>query len=359
MDIANLIRFIAGLALLILGGESLVRGASRLATAIGISPLVIGLTVVAIGTGSPELAVCIQSVLWGQPEIALGNVIGSNICNVLLVLGISAMVAPLVVSRQLVRLDVPLMIGASILLFLLSLNGMLGRMDGLLLFAGIIAYMIFAIHQSRRETRAGNRSPAGEDGQPHPAAARGIAFSCFLVGAGVLLLVVGSRWLVDGAVRIAHLLGVGELIIGLTIVAVGTSLPEITTSVVASLRGQRDIAIGNVVGSNIFNILAVLGLCSMVAPGGIGVPAAALRFDIPIMITVALACLPLFFTGNRISRWEGALFFGYYIAYTAFLILSASQHQALPLFSRVMMSFVIPLTFITLLILVVQAVRKK
>jgi len=359
MDILTLSRFIAGLALLILGGESLVRGASRLASAIGISPLVIGLTVVAIGTGSPELAVCIQSALRGQPELALGNVVGSNICNVLLVLGISAMVAPLIVSRQLVRLDVPLMIGVSILLFLLSLDGIIGSLDGLLLFSGIVAYTIFAICRSRRENRDGNNSPAGENRQTQTATPRQISLSGLQVITGIVLLVYGSRWLVEGAVKIANLLGVSELIIGLTIVAVGTSLPEITTSVIATLRGQRDMAIGNVVGSNIFNIFAVLGLCGIVSPEGIVVPAEALRFDIPIMITAALACLPMFFIGYVISRWEGALFFGYYIAYTAFLILSASQHQALPLFSTVMMSFVIPLTFITLLILFLRAVRRQ
>jgi len=299
------------------------------------------------------MAVCIQSALRGQPEIALGNVVGSNICNVLLVLGLSAMVAPLIVSRQLVRLDVPLMIGVSILLFLLSLDGRLGRLDGLLLFTGIVAYTIFAIYQSKSENldNPSHNAPAAKAG--------GIALSGLLIMVGVVLLVYGSRWLVEGAVMIASSLGVSELIIGLTIVAIGTSLPEMTTSVVATLRGQRDMAIGNVVGSNIFNILAVLGLCGIVSPEGIAIPAAALRFDIPIMITVALACLPMFFTGHVIARWEGALFFGYYLAYTAFLILSASQHEALPLFSMVMISFVIPLTLITLLILFLRAVRKK
>jgi cation:H+ antiporter len=358
MDIFTLLRFIAGLVLLILGGESLVRGASRLAAAIGISPLVIGLTVVAIGTGSPELAVCIQSALGGQSEIALGNVVGSNICNVLLVLGVSALAAPLMVSRQLVRLDVPLMIAASILLFLLSLDGHLGLLDGLLLTSGIVAYTFFAIYQSRKESRDKEALPSDKEGGKAIPMARSTSLSIALVILGIFLLVYGSRWLVSGAVEIAQLLGVSELIIGLTIVALGTSLPEITTSLIATLRGQRDMAIGNVVGSNIFNILAVLGLCSIAAPGGIGVPTAALRFDIPIMITVALACLPMFFTGNVIARWEGALFFGYYLAYTAFLILSASHHSALPLFSRVMMSFIIPLTFITLLLLFLRALRR-
>jgi cation:H+ antiporter len=178
----------------------------------------------------------------------------------------------------------------------------------------------------------------------------------FLVS-GLGLLVLGSRWLVDGAVEAAEMLGVSQMVIGLTIVAAGTSLPEVATSVVASLRGERDIAVGNVVGSSIFNILAVLGLSSLVSPDGIDVAPALLRFDLPVAIAVALACLPIFFTGHLIARWEGALFFLYYIAYAAYLILAAAKHEALPAYSSVMLAFVLPLTALTIAVLAMRERR--
>ena len=352
MDTVTLLLFVAGIVLLIGGAELLVRGASRLASAVGISPLVIGLTVVAFGTSAPELAVSIQASLAGQADIALGNVVGSNIANVLLILGISALIVPLVVSAQLVWLDVPLMIGASVLLLLLALDGTIGRWDGALLFAGIAAYTGFLIRQSRRETAAALVSGA----EPEASTGGGGWLSnALLVLVGLALLVLGSRWLVNGAVQVATLLGVSQLIIGLTVVAVGTSLPEIATSVLASLRGERDIAVGNVVGSNLFNILSVLGISAMVAPAGVPVAHAALTFDIPVMIAVAVACLPIFFTGHLIARWEGAVFLAYYIAYTMYLVLDATNHDALPAFSSAMLVFVLPLTAVTLGILAARA----
>jgi cation:H+ antiporter len=180
-----------------------------------------------------------------------------------------------------------------------------------------------------------------------------------LTVAGLLLLVIGARWLVAGAVAIATMLGVSELIIGLTIMAVATSLPEVATSVVASLRGERDLAVGNVVGSSIFNILLVVGLAGLVAPAGIRVSPAVLRFDIPVMLAVALACLPIFATGHVIARWEGGLFFGYYVAYMCYVILDATEHDAMPTFSTIMLAFIIPLTAITLLVIVVRTMRAR
>jgi len=357
MDIATLLFFIVGLALLIVGAEALVRGASRLAMAIGISPLVIGLTVVAYGTSAPEMAVSVGAALAGQADITLGNVVGSNLFNVLFILGISAAVAPLAVSRQLVRLDVPLMIGVSVLLLILSLDGKIGRWDGLLLVAGMLAYTVFAIWQSRREGKSAQEAPTQRFGDSHGRMSRRVVGQLGLILVGLGLLVIGARWLVQGAVAIATALGLSELVIGLTIVAAGTSLPEVATSIVASLCGERDIAVGNVVGSNLFNILAALGLSSLVAADGIPVPPAAIGFDIPVMIAVALACLPIFFTGHVIARWEGGLFLGYYLAYTLYLLLEAAQHDALPTFSAIMLAFVIPLTVITLLILAVRPTR--
>jgi len=350
--------FVIGLGFLVLGAEALVRGASRLATAIGISPLVIGLTVVAFGTSSPELAVSIKSALSGQPNIALGNVVGSNIFNVLFILGLSALIVPLVVSQQLVRLDVPLMIALSVIVLILSLDENLSRTDGIMLVAGLVIYVWFLIYQSRRETIAVQEEYAKEFGTEKRARGNTINNIGLVLG-GLALLVLGSRWLVDSAVSFAQYLGVSELVIGLTIIAAGTSLPEVVTSVIAAIRGERDIAVGNVVGSNIFNIMGVLGFASIVAPRGIEVSTAVIGFDIPVMIAVALACLPIFFTGGVISRQEGALLLGYYVVYTLYLILAASHHDALPVFSAVLLYFVIPLTVVTLIIVALREMRNR
>jgi cation:H+ antiporter len=342
--------FLGGLVLLIAGGELLVRGASALALRLGMTPLVVGLTVVAFGTSSPELAVSVGAAWTGNADVALGNVVGSNIFNVLFILGAAALVTPLVVSRQLVIWDAPIMVGVCAMLLLLALDGQVGRGDGVLLVAGLAAYTGFALWLSRRE------APSADEGGAATAGPwwRSVAF--IVIGLG--LLVVGAGWLVDAAVALARALGLSELVIGLTIVAAGTSLPEVVTSIVAALRGQRDIAVGNVVGSCIFNVLAVLGITAAVAPGGVAVAPAALSFDIPVMIAVAVACLPIFFTGHLIARWEGGLFLFYYAAYTAYVILKATEHDALPAFSGVMAAFVLPLTAVTLLVLAVRARRR-
>ncbi|MDQ3605722.1 MAG: calcium/sodium antiporter [Gemmatimonadota bacterium] len=353
MSATDLLLLLLGLGFLVAGAELLVRGAARLAAAFGISSLVIGLTVVAFGTSAPELAVSVQSAFAGQADLALGNVVGSNIFNVLFILGVSALVTPLVVSRQLVRLDVPVMIGVSLLLPVLALDGRIGRLEGALLFAGILVYTGFLIRQSRRESAAA--APARHEAAAMTPAPASRARDAALVLGGLVLLVVGSRWLVSGAVQIAAALGVSELVVGLTVIAAGTSLPELATSVMASIRGERDIAVGNVGGSNIFNILAVLGLSSIVAPNGVAVARTALAFDIPIMIAVAVACLPIFFSGYLIARWEGALFLAYYLTYTGYLVIHTADHPLLPGFRTAMVLFVIPLTAITLLVIGARA----
>lgn len=360
MDSVILILFVCGFILLVYGAELLVRGASALARTFGISPLVVGLTVVAFGTSSPELGVSIMSAFSGQADIALGNVVGSNIANVLLILGLSALAAPLIVSRQLIRIEVPLMIGVSLLAWGLALDGMIGRLDGLLLFAGVATYTVWAIRRSRRETSAKVDEFAEEfghtvkDGPGKPSLLR----QGLLVLAGLALLGIGSRWLVSGAVYLAKYFGVSDLLIGLTIVSVGTSLPELATSVMASLRGHRDIAVGNIVGSNLFNILAVLGLTAVVAPAGIPVAVQAINFDFPVMVAVMFACLPIFFTRHLIARWEGALFFAYYLAYTLYLVFAALEHTALPNFRLAMVWFVMPLTLVTLAVGVIRYLRQ-
>lgn len=358
MTLLTGVTFLAGLALLILGAEWLVRGASRLAAKIGISPLVIGLTVVAFGTSSPELAVSILSSLTGQVDIAVGNVVGSNIFNILFILGISAVITPLIVQQQLIRLDVPLMIGLSFVFYLMALDGVIGRLEGLLLFAGIIAYTFFLIRQSRKESKAVEAEYSQEYAPQAESGWKPWVVNLGLVGIGLTLLVLGSNWFVESTIAIARWLGLSELIIGLTIVAAGTSMPEVATSITAAVKGERDIAVGNAVGSNIFNILSVLGLTATIAPGGVPVSQAAKAFDIPVMLAVAILALPIFFTGNRIERWEGWLFLFYYVAYTAYLILDAVQHDALPLFNGVLLYGIIPLTVLTLAVSFILERRK-
>lgn len=353
-----IILFVVGLVFLIIGGEALVRGASRLAGVLGISPLVIGLTVVAFGTSSPELAVSVKSTLSGQASLAVGNVIGSNIFNVLFILGLSALFVPLVVAQRLVRLEVPLMIALSVIVLILALDGSFSRADGFILVLGLVVYVWISIYQSRRESAEVRDEYANKFGVGKDTKSIWVKNIALVLG-GLAFLAIGSRWLVDSAVSFAQYLGVSELVIGLTIVAAGTSLPEVVTSVIAAIRGERDIAVGNVVGSNIFNIMGVLGLASMVAPAGIEVSTAMIGFDIPVMIGVALACLPIFFTGGVISRKEGVLLLGYYVAYTSYLVLAVSHHDALPRFSAVMLTFVIPLTGVTLITVALREMRGR
>lgn len=350
----SILILIAGLVVLSLGAELLVRGASKLALSFGISPLVVGLTVVAFGTSAPEVAVSVGAVLEGTGSIAVGNVLGSNILNVLLILGLSALITPLRVDVQLIRQEVPIMIGASVLLLAQSLDGRLSMWDGGLLFALQIGYVVFLIRQSRAQTRAAEEEYAREIPSPTGWQSKLPAqIALILVGLGGLVL--GAEWFVSSAVEIAQSLGVSDLVIGLTIVAVGTSMPELATSIMAARRGERDIAVGNVVGSNIFNIFGCMGLSGLVSGlEGLGVPPAASGFDLWVMVAVAIACLPVFLTKREITRGEGGLFLFYYVAYVSFLVLSSQTHAALGLFSTVMLSFVLPLTVITLVVGIIR-----
>lgn len=346
----NILFFILGLVALIGGAELLVRGASRLSLSFGISPLVVGLTVVAFGTSAPELAVSVQSALTDRADIALGNVIGSNIMNILLILGASALIVPLVVANQLIRQEVPVMIGLSLLLLALAVDGSLSRHDGAVLVFLLAAYTAFLIRQSRRQSQEQNDGRVAEFCGRTSWGNHWMAQILF-VTAGLGLLVLGAHWLVDAAIAFARHLGISELVIGLTVVAIGTSLPEVATSLMAAIRGERDIAVGNVVGSNIFNIAGVLGVSSLMAPSGIAVHASILSFDLPVMIAVALACLPLFFTGNLIARWEGVLFLSFYVAYLVYLVLAAQNHDALSAYGSVLAGFFLPITAMTLLVI--------
>ncbi len=357
----TLLLFAAGVVLLVAGADLLVRGSSGLAAAAGITPVVIGLTVVAFGTSAPELAVAIKGAFQGQADVAVGNVIGSNIFNVLFVLGLSAVIIPLIVDQQIVRLDVPILIGSSFLVYFLGLDGYLGRLDGAMLFSIAVGWIVMSIRNSRRDSAAIQAEYEAEFGEGETGGKkRSLPLLVVLLIVGLVMLVLGARWLLDSAVTFARLLGLSELIIGLTVVAVGTSLPEVATSIIAAFKGERDIAVGNAIGSNLMNILVVLGLTALVLGGqGIPVAPAALGFDMPIMIAVAVACLPIFFTDHLIARWEGALLFAYYLAYTLYLILDAADHDALPMYSSAMALFVLPLTAVTLVVLSWRAFNRQ
>lgn len=336
------ILFLLGLILLVGGAEVMVRGAIRIAAAVGISPLVIGLTVVAFGTSAPELAVAAVATLRGDPDLALGNVVGSNILNVLLILGLSAAVAPLLVQRRLVRLEVPFMIGVSVLVMLMALDRSISAIEGVFLVTGGIVYTVGLVVQARRSGNGLERKLPALRGRA------GLVASSLLVVAGLVLLTLGSHWIVVGAQAMAAAFGVPDLVIGLTVVSVGTSLPELATSVVASIRGERDLAVGNIVGSNIFNLMIILGTAAVLSVDGLDVPLAMLTFDLPVMLAVALVCLPIFFTGQKIDRAEGLIFVGFYVAYTAYLVLDAANHHALSGLRDAVLLFGLPMTVLIL-----------
>lgn len=380
MSALTVLALAVGFVLLIGGGEVLVRGAGGLAATLGISPLVVGLTVVAFATSAPEFAVSVDAALSGYPGLAVGNVVGSNIANILLILGLTAIVAPLVATSRIVRVDIPIMVLFSVVALLVALDGTISFLDGLLLFAGLVAYVVATIVISRkqdggraaaasedpvgdgagggaaRDAAAGDAAAgddpaggasAGETRSSGVASSHPVLVSSVFVVVGVALLVVGARLLVAAASDLASAWGMSDLVIGLTVVAVGTSLPEFATSVVAAIRGERDLAIGNIVGSNIFNIGAVLGIASLITP--IDVAPGAVRFDLPIMLAVSLALLPIAFTGMAIKRWEGLLFTGFYAAYVVYVVLQAADHDAMDPFSAAMLWFVIPITALWLI----------
>jgi len=348
--------FVIGLVFLLGGADVLIRGASAIAVRLGISPLLVGLTIVSLGTSAPEVAVSVTSAYQGEADMALGNVLGSNIFNILAILGASALVAPLLVQGQLIRFDVPVMILAALMTYVLALDGNLGTIDGAILLSGLLVYTLILIRIAKRSADA--PPPPAEEDKPLKWSQR-LSAQLGMIAAGLGLVVLGSRWLVDGAIIFARLLGVSELVIGLTVIAVGTSLPELATSILAVAKGERDIAVGNAIGSNILNLLLVLGLTAIVSPTGIPVVDEAIHFDIPVMVAVCLACLPSFITGSKISRWEGGTFVAYYIAYTVFLILSSLSNTNLGIFSQTMLWFVIPITVVASVGSLIQEVRKR
>lgn len=354
----NIGMILGGLALLVGGAQALVRGASRLSLAMGISPLVVGLTIVAFGTSAPELSVSIQSCLKGATAIVLGNVLGSNVYNVLFILGTCAVITPLAVAPQLIRLDVPIMIGCSLLLLLLSWDGRLTRLDGAVLAGGLVGYTLFTIRQSRKETVKATQDYSdqlADSVKPD----RRFWLHGILIAAGLAFLGFGSDLLVKGAVAVAQSMKVSETIIAMTVVTVGTTAPELSACIVAALKGERDIAVGNIIGSNIFNILAVLGTGAIVAPGGIEVPARMLQFGLPVMAVVCFSCLPIFFAGRAIRRWEGVMFLLYFVLYVSYLVLEEFRDGRILTLKNAVIWFVAPLTIVTLAVSVGHELRSR
>ena len=346
MNLVDIGLIIVGLVLLVAGGEALVRGAGTLASRAGVSPLVIGLVVVSAATSAPELAVTVGAVVNGQPDLAVGNVVGSNIVNILFILGLSAVLSPLIIQRQLVRFDIPVMVGISVLFLAVSLDGSISILDGLVLFGSLVIHTIISIRMGRKEVLAPDAKP---DTMPLNSKPVSLWLAIVLLVAGIGLLVFGAQFLVTGAVNIATALGVSSLVIGLTVVALGTSLPELATSLIAIIRGETDMAVGNIVGSNIFNIGMVIGAPAILFGAGIPVAPAAIAIDLPLMLAAALALLPIAFTGFIVARWEGALFVLLYVAYVLYLVLDSTGHDAAVGFSTIMLWFVAPLVAMTLI----------
>ena len=317
-------QFVVGLLAVIGGAELVVRGGSRIAARFGISPMVIGVTVVAVGTSAPELAIGVDAALRGSGSLAVGNIAGTNTLNLLFILGLVALLQPVRLHSQTLKLDMPMIVGASVLMFLLAADGRLNRLDGgLLLLLGAV-YTVLIVRAARRETAVIRTEFAREYATPKRelASPAGLVRDSVWLLAGLAVIVVGADWLVDGAVEIARGFGVSETVIGLTIVAIGTSAPELVTAIVATLRKERDIAVGNLLGTTVFNIVFILGAIALIPADGIEVEAPLIAVDIPVMLAAAIVCVPVFLTARRIRRLEGAAFMAAYLVYLTYLLIA-------------------------------------
>jgi cation:H+ antiporter len=343
--------FVIGLIALIGGAELLVRSVSKLAVIIGISKLIIGLIVVAFGTSAPELAVSIRAGIDGNTDLMLGNIVGSNITNTLLVLGLAALVIPLKVHVKLIRWDVPVMISVTLLVYILSLNGSISFFECILLTCFLIGYLIFLIRQGGdtdiKIRKKENRSPV-----------KIIKYTLQCL-AGFFILITGARWLIYSSLIFAEIAGVSELTIGLTVLAIGTSLPEIVVVLIAAIKGEKDIAVGSIIGSNILNFLAVLGVSGLFIPGAIPVQQSLINFDLILLLIASIFCIPIFYTGHKMVRWEGVLFLCLYFSYLFYLFLSSNNHDFITVFSSFMLYFALPLTLLTLLVFALMEWKRR
>ncbi len=332
--LTDAVGFLVGLAALVFGADMMVRGGAEVAARFGISPIVIGLTVVSIGTSMPELAIGVVSAREGSGTLAVGNLTGTNIVNLLLILGLSALILPLAMAARTLRFELPVMAGAAVLMLVLSLDGTLSRVDGIILVTCAVAYTVALIRMTRRESHAVvgeydeedeyDEEYASEEPGETAARIRPTAWHVRMMLIGIVLVVSGADWLVNGAVGMARSFGVSDALIGLTVVAIGTSVPELVTTVVSTLRGNRDIAVGNLLGSSIYNVLLILGVICIAASDGLVMPASLVRVDIPILVAVALVCIPIFVSGRRISRGEGGAMVAAYLTYLTFVLLAQS-----------------------------------
>ena len=309
---SSVLLVVAGLVVLLAGAEVLVRGGTGLAAWFGVSPMLVGLTVVSLGTSVPELAVGIDAAISGSPGLAVGNIVGTNLVNILFILGLSALLVPVALHARTLRFDLPAMTAAAVALFLLSLDGALDRVDGCVLLLGATVYTVLLVARERQQ-RGDEPAPRTPDGP-------GVGASVVRLVVGIVAVVVGAELLVEGAVAGAASLGVSDAVTGLTVVAIGTSAPELVTTLMATLRRDRDLALGNLVGSSTYNIAFVLGLTAVVAPDGLPIPDEVLASDLVLLLAAALATLPVFVSGARISRAEGALFVTAYVGYVTWLI---------------------------------------
>lgn len=324
MNLHASIVFIAGLVIIILAAEFVLRGASRLAARLGIKPIIIGLTVVSVGTSVPELAVGITAVSEGSGSLAVGNIAGTNILNILFILGLSAAIRPLPLQLLSIRFDVPVMIVSAIALFLMALDGQLSRFEGILLTMAAVIYAIAIIRISKKESAKMREEYAEEYGSQvllkEKNSVLGWVGNIILMIAGLVLSMVGADLLVAGAVSIAQAMGVSDAIIGLTIVAIGTSAPELATTIMATIKNDRDVAVGNLIGSSISNILFILGVTCIVAPNGVDVSEDILWLDLPMAAAVAIVCYPVFRSDRMVTRREGIIFVSAYLIYLTFLL---------------------------------------
>ncbi|MFP8487875.1 calcium/sodium antiporter [Gracilimonas sp. Q87] len=356
----TILLFLIGLAVLIGGAELFLRAVDKFGAAWSVSPVVMGLTVVAFATGAPELAISLQAAVDGKPDLVLGNILGSNIANILLILGIAGLVHPLKITNRIIKVDVPVVIAASTLLFVLAMDGLLSPLDGGIIFLGLIIYSVFMYFQIQKDRKLNKRRKIETEVKlDEPVTTIFYGKYILMLLAGLIFIVMGSRFMVTSAVEIAGILGISELIIGLTIVSIGTSLPEVATSVSAVRHGDSDTAVANVMGSNLYNILLTLSLTVLIAPGAIHVSQEAIDLDLPIMLIVAVACLPLFWPGKVLGRKEAIGFLFYYAAYMTYLVFLAMQHPFKEIMEGIMIWGIFPITAFLIILKFIFDFRSK
>lgn len=340
-----MVYFLLGLFSLIIGAKLLVFGASQLASTLKISSLTIGLTIVAFGTSAPEIATCVAAALKGEGGLVMGNIIGSNIFNTLFVLGLIATIRPIYVAKKLIRIDVPIMIAVFLLFWAFAQNGVLNFWEGIILILAIIAYTWFAISATHSSEKSKARIP--------------LYLQIIYILVGLILLTLGADWTVLGAQKIAALLNISSLLVGLTFVAIGTSLPELAASLMAIANDESEMAVGNVIGSNIFNLLAVAGISAIVAPKGVAIANSVLYFDLPVMLGAGIALFPIAITGHLIARYEGIILLLYYFLYLGYLIARLFIPAYLPLFSTAFFFFILPLTLLVIIITIYRHYKSR